>query len=1043
MSGVNNVMSYAIGINSNPGQTSGLQAIAAAGDGLFTQANSVEELRAALTEIFTSIASRSSVSYATFTVERDDSYFVGEYAYLTSYSPQPTGMFWGNLKKSCVLPSYDATNGYDTSSDTCIFKADPNEPFRLLTNPMAKDVWTGSTTTDTEVGGAGQVLKERLGDADGNPTAPYRTRKIYTWSPFRDRPWYAGASEEGYFPIELSLDMEDRWEQAMNAWTSLEEVPSYINRVHGYTWDHESSWAQYGDPKEVQAWPLGDSVHAPNILLRYGANCETTSTCWLVALANDGLVHFIDVADGSESSAFVPPEVTQRQWNPNTKRLLKDIERQPTSSGIHNYYIDGGARLYHEDDDADAIIDSNEVAYVIFGLGRGGRSYYRMSVSSFSGTPTLGVNDVYTLGSDDSNAFLELQETWAAPWLGRASLSDASASRIAIFPSGHVEAFDYADQAMPSLVPRDSFKWVWQTCSEFALSVGADAAFCDRTAATGYPDTGIAQGWGPYKYPNAVAYLVGFWDFDLDPSDALTLTDDQGHRSGVWTGWGYPAESWSGYAWWPTPVVFGEELSISLSVNGIQTGNYGYRIGWIDTMVIEPSAPVAQSPGLYVVDLDTWNGGTRFGSTTDDTGVKVRVTRDCSTASSAQEELCVDKNTSPDLVYMTCPISAEPSVYQPGDRVKAIYVGDECGQIWKIYPDLDDGTVRAVRLLSTNEGDFSDPSVSVGASKDIRKIFTRLDLVLSTCPGRSVVGIYFGAGNVQRPTATDELENASIAASGRDIVGLVWDDGSVDNLTLDKLANIDTALAEDVTSAQLYAAGNFGWYWNLADNEKMLRDPIVFAGTAFFKTHSPDGSGLPAAVCTNAAGVDRAYSVDNCTGSALSDINGDGIVDAADRNVWTGSQDIGGRFQIFTPKEGDAFVTTGDLSTEAQAELSARTPPKLDPQRLRKAKDVTVWVLEASSNELLSERQIDRKTADALVRSGSGFRRITSVKQAAHGAILGDRLFAVYERADDAPGVSFEALEGKEVLLKLRRDRDGEPRVVGVVPTGKSRPVVK
>ena len=61
-----------------------------------------------------------------------------------------------------------------------------------------------------------------------------------------------------------------------------------------------------------------------------------------------------------------------------------------------------------------------------------------------------------------------------------------------------------------------------------------------------------------------------------------------------------------------------------------------------------------------------------------------------------------------------------------------------------------------------------------GEARDFRKMFSRLDLVPSTCTGRKSVGIYFGTGNAQRPTSADELSGApavATPAADRNIVG--------------------------------------------------------------------------------------------------------------------------------------------------------------------------------------------------------------------------------------------------------------------------------
>ena len=64
---------------------------------------------------------------------------------------------------------------------------------------------------------------------------------------------------------------------------------------------------------------------------------------------------------------------------------------------------------------------------------------------------------------------------------------------------------------------------------------------------------------------------------------------------------------------------------------------------------------------------------------------------------------------------------------------------------------------RQSRLLNTNMQDPNSQTSPIGISKDVRHIFRPVQVVPSSCPGPTVVGIYFGTGNVQRPSATDAL----------------------------------------------------------------------------------------------------------------------------------------------------------------------------------------------------------------------------------------------------------------------------------------------
>ena len=178
-----------------------------------------------------------------------------------------------------------------------------------------------------------------------------------------------------------------------------------------------------------------------------------------------------------------------------------------------------------------------------------------------------------------------------------------------------------------------------------------------------------------------------------------------------------------------------------------------------------------------------------------------------------------------------------------GGLLRAIYVGDECGQIWVAEQDLNsEWSVR--RLLRLNEANGDGFVVPGGASKDYRKIFRRLDLVVSTCPGQRAIGVYFGSGNIQRPAAEDALQDSdvrrfsgSVYGADREVVGVVWHTATVPNdVNLSDLVNITNIFKIDEPS---HPDNQRGWYLELAQQERMLRDPLVFDSVAFFDVYRP------------------------------------------------------------------------------------------------------------------------------------------------------------------------------------------------------------
>ena len=301
--------------------------------------------------------------------------------------------------------------------------------------------------------------------------------------------------------------------------------------------------------------------------------------------------------------------------------------------------------------------------------------------------------------------------------------------------------------------------------------------------------------------------------------------------------------------------------------------------------------------------------GNSFSSELPNSPILARFTRDCNEGPNCFDSTNVRRQ---DLRHMTCAVSAEVSVYTVGEKARTLYWPDECGQVFKAWHD---GTTwNVIRLLYTN----NTPSMATmqqGEARDFRKMFSRLDLVPSTCTGRKSVGIYFGTGNAQRPTSADELSGApavATPAADRNIVGVIWDDNSVRNVDLSALADV-SSIAEysPIGSPQL------GWFWRLDKDEKSLRRPIVFKGTTYWKTYQPTQE---AAECQAAAGVDRVYAVDNCTAKAIIDQRGKN--DIEDREIWQQATDIGSELLVVSPKDGPAMVTHANLANSEVADLT-------------------------------------------------------------------------------------------------------------------------
>lgn len=116
---------------------------------------------------------------------------------------------------------------------------------------------------------------------------------------------------------------------------------------------------------------MGDPLHSQPAAVVYGGTAANPETV-VFAATNDGYLHAIDGATGAELWSYVP------------KELLSDMNRlyfDPRSKFKH-YGIDGNIVSVVADRDRNGIIDGTDLVYIVFGLRRGGNTYYALDVTN-------------------------------------------------------------------------------------------------------------------------------------------------------------------------------------------------------------------------------------------------------------------------------------------------------------------------------------------------------------------------------------------------------------------------------------------------------------------------------------------------------------------------------------------------------------------------------------------------------------------------------------------------------------------------------------
>ncbi len=187
--------------------------------------------------------------------------------------------------------------------------------------------------------------------------------------------------------------------------------------------------------------PMGDPLHTKPVSVNYGAMKV------VYIMTNQGFIHGfnatkptvpgatpLDVSGGAELFAFMP------------KELLSNIPElyRPTNTSDHVYGLDGTITRWHNDDNGDGVVNGSDTITLVFGMRRGGTSYYALDVTN-PNSPKFK----WQISNSDPE-FSRLAQTWS-----RASLisvnNSGSKERMLMFGGGYDAAtLDGSTNAKPA-----------------------------------------------------------------------------------------------------------------------------------------------------------------------------------------------------------------------------------------------------------------------------------------------------------------------------------------------------------------------------------------------------------------------------------------------------------------------------------------------------------------------------------------------------------------------------------------------------------------
>jgi len=351
-----------------------LRDTALASGGQYFLADDVETLTLALLQILANINDRSlsfsapAVSVNTFnrTQNLND-------LYLTMFGVKAKTHWPGNLKK------YKIVNRVISDAND-LAAVDPTTGFFFDT---ALSYWTvgGADGNDARLGGAANMLPD--------PSV----RNLFTnnaGSALSSSANLITPSNSGAFTLAnfgLSGVSGEPTKDQMIRWMRGEDVRD-----------------EDGNAATTVRNAMGDPLHSQPAAIVYGGTLAAPEAVVYTA-TNDGYLHAIDATTGTELWSFVPKELL-----PNMTRLYFDA-----AAKYKQYGIDGNVVPIVRDSNNNGIVDGSDFVVILFGMRRGGTTYYALDVTDKNAPVLLWQNTLTGAG-----------QSWSTPVIARIDIAGAT-----------------------------------------------------------------------------------------------------------------------------------------------------------------------------------------------------------------------------------------------------------------------------------------------------------------------------------------------------------------------------------------------------------------------------------------------------------------------------------------------------------------------------------------------------------------------------------------------------------------------------------------
>jgi len=294
--------------------------------------------------------------------------------YLTMFGAKAKAHWPGNLKK------YKITNRVITDANN-VAAVDPATGFFYDT---AKSYWTvgGADGNDVRLGGAARKLPDPA------------TRNLFT-------------NNGGGADLTTAANLVTPSNTGAFALSDF----GLTGATGEPTMDEVIRWARGEDLRNEDnnlatnvRYAMGDPLHSQPAAIVYGGTPANPDIV-VFSATNDGYLHAINGNTGEELWSFIPKELLS-----NMTRLYFD-----PNSKYKQYGIDGNVVPIVKDANKNGIVDGADFVYLVFGLRRGGNSYYALDVTN-KFAPRLMWQANYP----------EMGESWSSPVVTKMSISGAA-----------------------------------------------------------------------------------------------------------------------------------------------------------------------------------------------------------------------------------------------------------------------------------------------------------------------------------------------------------------------------------------------------------------------------------------------------------------------------------------------------------------------------------------------------------------------------------------------------------------------------------------